>query len=188
MSSLLIIVAVGTFMVFVWGIATNNALIAKRNTVENAFSSIDVMLKKRHDLIPNLVASVKSFAKHEQELLSNITALRSQAMDPSKSVDEKIGVENQLTGMLGQLRVTMEAYPEIKSDKNYLQLQASLNETEEQISAARRAFNAAINDYNNKVEMFPSSIIANMKNMRRKASFEALETERQNVNVGELLN
>ena len=184
----LIIAGVVAFIFIVWAISTNNSLIAKRNTVENAFSSIDVMLKKRHDLIPNLVASVKSFAKHEKELLSNITALRSQAMDPAKSSDEKIGIENQLTGMLGQLRVSMEAYPEIKSDKNYLQLQASLNETEEQISAARRAFNASVNDYNNKVEMFPSSIIANMKNFRRKASFEAMETERQNVNVGALLD
>lgn len=187
MSGLLIAGGI-VFILIIWGITVNNSLIAKRNSVENAFSSIDVMLKKRHDLIPNLVASVKSFAKHEKDLLSNITSLRSQAMAPNLSSDEKIGIENQLTGMLGQLRVSMEAYPEIKSDKNYLQLQASLNETEEQISAARRAFNAAVNDYNNKVEMFPSSFIANMKNFRRKASFEALETERQNVNVGDLLN
>jgi LemA protein len=187
MSTTLIIVLVAVGLVLIWGISVNNSLIGKRNQVEKAFSSIDVMLKKRHDLIPNLVSSVKSFAKHEKELLGNITALRSQAM-AATSTDEKIGLENQLTGMLGQLRVSMEAYPEIKSDKNYLQLQASLNETEEQISAARRAFNASVNDYNNKVEMFPSSIIANMKNMRRKASFEALETERQNVNVGDLLS
>lgn len=184
-----LIIAGGTlFVLLIWGVTTNNALIGKRNSVENAFSSIDVMLKKRHDLIPNLVASVKSFANHEKELLSNITALRSKAMEPNLSSDEKIGVENKLTGMLGQLRVQMEAYPEIKSDQNYLQLQASLNETEEQISAARRAFNASVNDYNNKVEMFPSSIIAGMKKFKRKASFEAMPTERQNVNVGDLLS
>lgn len=184
-----LIVAGGiVLVVLIWGISINNALISKRNSVENAFASIDVMLKKRHDLIPNLVSSVKSFAKHEKELLSNITALRSRAMEPNRSSDEKIAVENQLTGMLGQLRVQMEAYPELKSDKNYLQLQASLNETEEQISAARRAFNASVNDYNNKVEMFPSSIIAGMKNFQRKNSFEAMEAERQNVNVGDLLS
>ncbi|MFT4739058.1 MAG: LemA protein [Cyclobacteriaceae bacterium] len=182
----LIIAGSIAFITILWAVTTINSLIGKRNQVENAFASIDVMLKKRHDLIPNLVSSVKSFAKHEKELLSNITALRSQAMGASTS-NEKIGIENQLTGMLGQLRVSMEAYPELKSDKNYLQLQASLNETEEQISAARRSFNASVNDYNNKVEMFPSSIIAGMRNMSRKASFEAMEAERQNVNVGDLL-
>ncbi len=175
-------------ILLIWGIAVNNALIAKRNMVENAFASIDVMLKKRHDLIPNLVASVKSFAKHEEKLLTEITALRNQAMDPGKSSDEKVHVENQLSQALGQLRVQVEAYPDLKSNQNYLQLQASLNETEEQISAARRAFNASINDYNNKVEMFPSSIIAGMRNFKRKESFVIPDVERQNVNVGNLLS
>ncbi|MFK7953896.1 MAG: LemA family protein [Ekhidna sp.] len=186
MSTTIIIIIAVVAIIILWAVSVNNSLVGKRNQVENAFSGVDVMLKKRHDLIPNLVASVKSFAKHEKELLSNITALRSQAMNTSNT-DEKIGFENQLTGMLGQLRVSMEAYPELKSDKNYLQLQASLNETEEQISAARRSFNSSVNDYNNKVEMFPSSIIAGMKNFKRKQSFEALDTERTNVNVGDLL-
>lgn len=183
----IIIIGSVAFIILLWAVGTNNALVRKRNQMENSFSSIDVMLKKRHDLIPNLVSTVKSFAKHEKELLSNITALRSRVMEPGLGTDEKIGLENQLTGMLGQLRVQMEAYPELKSDKNYLELQKSLNEIEEQISAARRAFNASVNEFNNKVETFPSNLIAGIKGMKRKQSFIALDTERQNVNVGDLL-
>lgn len=182
------IVVGGIFLLLIiWFIAASNALIRKRNHVENTFAGVDVQLKKRHDLIPNLIASVKSFADREKEILTSITALRTKAMVPGLSADQKITAENQLSNALGQLQIQVEAYPDLKSNENYLQLQRSLNEVEEQISAARRTYNASINDYNNKVEVFPSSVVASMKKMNRKPSFEATSVERENVDVGNLL-
>lgn len=186
MLTYLVIGGVLLLLIF-WFIATSNALIRKRNHVENTFAGVDVQLKKRHDLIPNLVASVKSFADREKEILTSITALRTKAMAPGMSTDQKITTENQLSNALGQLQIQVEAYPDLKSNENYLQLQQALNEVEEQISAARRTYNASINAYNNKVEVFPSSIVAGMKKMERKPSFEATNVERGNVDVGNLL-
>lgn len=174
-------------LLIIWFISTSNSLIRKRNHVENTFAGVDVQLKKRHDVIPNLVATVKSFADREKELLTNVTALRTKAIAPGLNTDQKIAAENELSNALGQLQIQMEAYPELKSNGNYLQLQRTLNETEEQISAARRTYNATINEYNNGVEVFPSSIVASMKNMKRKPSFEATTTERENIEVGKLL-
>lgn len=175
-------------IVVLWGIATYNGLINKKNGVEYAFSSIDVMLKKRRDLIPNLIASVKEYMGHEKELLTKVTELRSQIIKAEEggSEEERFNLENKLSGMLGQIKVAVEAYPDLKANENFLQLQASLNEIEEQISASRRAFNGAVYDYNNAIEMFPSNVIAGMMNYKRKASFEIPETERENVNVAEL--
>jgi LemA protein len=160
-----------------------NSVVSSRNAVDSAFSSIDVMLKKRTDLIPNLIASVKQYMQHEAGLLEKITSLRGQATNHSLSPDERIQAEGQLTSALGQLRVAVEAYPDLKANTNFLQLQGALNETEEQISAARRAFNAAVLDYNNAIDMFPYSIVASMKNFQKRAFFEIPETERKNVDV-----
>lgn len=167
-------------------ISLRNSLINRKNKVEYAFSSIDVMLKKRRDLIPNLVASVKEYMTHERELLSKITELRSQVMQENLPDNQRFDLENQIGGMLGRLRIAVEAYPDLKANTNVLQLQASLNEVEEQISASRRAYNAAVLSYNNAVEMFPTSIFANSMGYERKASFEIPQAERENVNVKEL--
>lgn len=163
-----------------------NSLVGKKNAVENAFGSIDVMCKKRYDLIPNLVASVKQYAAHEAGTLEKVTALRNQAASGNLSADETVQLNNQLTHALGKLMVTVEAYPELKANENFLQLQRALNETEEQLSAARRTFNAAVTDFNNAVEMFPTNIMAGMMNYKRRQLFEAAEQERQNVDVGQL--
>lgn len=175
-------------IIFLWGIATYNGLISKKNGVEYAFSSIDVMLKKRRDLIPNLVSSVKEYMGHERELLTKVTELRSQIIKAEEggSEQERFNLENKLGGLLGQIRVAVEAYPDLKANQNFLQLQASLNEIEEQISASRRAFNGSVYEFNNAIEMFPSNIIAGMMNLTRKASFEIPPEERENVNVGEM--
>jgi LemA protein len=166
-------------------IALRNSLISRKNQVEYAFSSIDVMLKKRRDLIPNLVASVQQYMTHERELLTRLTELRSKVMQDLPD-SERFAAENQIEGLLGRLRVAVENYPDLKANTNVLQLQAALNEVEEQISASRRAFNAAVMSYNNAVEMFPTSFFAQSMGYQRKTSFEIPQEQRENVNVKEL--
>ncbi|MCK5345459.1 MAG: LemA family protein [Candidatus Heimdallarchaeota archaeon] len=165
-----------------------NGLVGKKNQVENVFASMDAMLKKRYDLVPNLVAAVKTYMKHESGVLTEITELRSKALSGGISSDEQVDLDNKISKAIGGIMVAVENYPDLKASDNFLQLQRSLNEIEEQISAARRSFNAAVTDYNNAVEMFPTSIMAQMMNYKRKKVFEITEAERQNVNVGQLFD
>lgn len=165
-----------------------NNLIAKKNQVENIFGSVDAVLKKRFDLIPNLVASVKEYMTHERSLLDNITKLRANANKPNITDEQKIAIDKELTSALGSIMIAVENYPDLKANENVMHLQRSLTEVEAQISAARRAYNQAVTDYNNAIEMFPSSIIANFMHLKRKAVFEISEAERQNVNVKNLFN
>ena len=169
-------------------ILTYNNLIGARNQVENTFATIDVMLKKRYDLIPNLVEVAKTYMKHEQDLFTNLASLRAKATAPSSTSDEKVHLENQISGMMKNLMVSVENYPELKASEQFSLLQRSWNETEEQISAARRAFNAAVTQYNNAVEKFPSNIFASMFGHKRREVFVIAETERQNVNAKALFN
>jgi LemA protein len=163
-----------------------NSLINKKNQVENAFAGIDTLLKKRYDLIPNLVATVKQYMQHEAGVLTEVTELRSKALSGGLSSDEAVDLNNKIGRALGGIMVAVENYPDLKASENFQQLQRSLNEVEEQISAARRAFNAAVTDFNNAVEMFPTNLLASMMNYRRRQLFEIPEKERQNVNVGNL--
>jgi len=165
-----------------------NSLIAKKNQVNNAFASTDALLKKRYDLIPNLIATVKTYMQHEQKTLIDITEMRSKAVSGQLSDDEKVDLDNKLTKAIGGIMVAVENYPDLKANQNFLQLQASLNEIEEQISAARRAYNAAVTDFNNAVEMFPTNMMASVMNYKQKKLFEISEQERKNVNVGNLFN
>lgn len=171
-------------LILIGFIVIYNSLIGKKNMVENAYSSIDVMLKKRFDLIPNLVATVKGYMTHENETLTKVTEMRARAMSGSLTSDQTVELDN----MLGRIMVSVEKYPDLKANTNFLQLQGSLNEIEEQISAARRAFNAAVLDYNNAIEMFPSNLVANMINYKTRQMFEIAATERNNPNVRELLH
>jgi LemA protein len=186
MSDTLLILIGILVLAFIIVMVLYNSLIGKKNQVENAFGGMDTMLKKRYDLIPNLVSTVQQYATHERELLEKVTNLRTQAIQGNLSDEDKVELDNQISGALGQIMVAVESYPDLKANKNFLQLQASLNEVEEQISASRRAYNAAVTDYNNGVEMFPTNIMAGMMNLKRKKVFEITETERQNVNVGDL--
>jgi LemA protein len=163
-----------------------NSLVGKKNAVEQAFASIDVYLKKRYDLVPNLVAAVKEYMKHEAGTLERITALRARAADPNLSTDDKVALNNELGTALGGIRVAVEAYPQLKANENFMQLQRSLNEIEEQLAASRRSFNAAVTEFNNAVEMFPTNLMAGMMGYRRRPLFETPEAERKNVNVGQL--
>lgn len=165
-----------------------NSLIGKKNQVENIFAGVDTVLKKRFDLIPNLVASVSQYMEHEKSTLEKVTELRAQAMKPGISNEQKISLDAKLTSALGAINIAMEAYPDLKANENVMHLQRSLNEIEEQISAARRAYNQAVTDLNNAIEMFPTNIVAGWMNLQRKAVFEITASERQNVDVGALFN
>jgi len=165
-----------------------NSLIGKKNQVENIFAGVDAVLKKRFDLIPNLVASVSQYMEHEKSTLEKVTELRAQAMKPGISDDQKIALDAKLTSALGAINLAMEAYPDLKANENVMHLQRSLNEVEEQISAARRAYNQAVTDLNNAIEMFPTNIVAGWMNLQRKAVFEITVSERQNVDVNALFD
>lgn len=137
-----------------------NGLVRKRNQVQYAFSGVDVALQKRGELIPNLVESVKKYMSHEQNTLNKIVELRSKLININPNSSERFEMENDLTGLLNGLMVNVENYPDLKSNENMLQLQRTLNETEEQISASRRAYNSAVININNSIQTFPSNILA----------------------------
>jgi LemA protein len=160
-----------------------NGLIGSRNRVDQAFASVDVMLKKRYDLIPNLVATVERYMVHERELLTELTELRTRAVAGDLTPAQQVAAENQLSAALGRVMVSVENYPDLKSNQNFLQLQGSLNEVEEQISAARRAYNAAVTEFNNAIQMLPGSLFAGPMGLSRRELFEASTAERQSVDV-----
>lgn len=162
-----------------------NNIIRKKNQTENAFGSIDAMLKKRYDLIPNLVETVKQYMIHEASVLKDVTRLRSNLTEELTSEDT-IALHNDISKSLNSIMVSVENYPDLKASNNFLDLQASWNETEEQISASRRYYNAAITDYNNSIQTFPASLIANQFNFSPKKVFEIEETESKNINAKEL--
>jgi LemA protein len=160
-----------------------NSLIGKRNQVDQAASSVDVMLKKRFDLIPNLVAAVDRYMAHERGLLTELTELRTRAVQGDLSTSQRVELDNEIRSALGRLMVSVEAYPDLKASQNFIQLQGSLNEAEEQISAARRAYNAAVTSFNNAIQMAPSNILAGMMSLTPRPLFTATEVERQSVDV-----
>ncbi len=156
----LVIAAVCILLPIVYVIATYNTLVALRNHIRDAWANIDTELKRRYELIPNLVATVKGYATHEKEIFQHITELRSQCMANQGNPSQQAADENQLVGALQKMMLVVENYPQLKSDKNFLQLQHELVNTEDRIQAARRFFNGNVRDYRNKCETFPSSIIA----------------------------
>lgn len=163
-----------------------NSLVGKKNQVENLFASVDTQLKKRYDLVPNLVASVKKYMEHEKSLLEELTSLRMQGMKRDIDSTKKIGIDQKFSKALAGLMVAVEDYPELKANENMSQLQKSLNEIEEQISASRRAYNQAVTDYNNAIEMIPTNFMAKVMNYKEKQLFEIENTQRENILVEEL--
>lgn len=182
-TSLIIFIVVVIVLVLMY-----NSLISKKNQVENIFASVDTQLKKRYDLIPNLVASVSKYMEHEKSLLTEVTKLRAEANRPNISDEHKIALDAKVTSALGSIMVAVENYPDLKANENVMHLQRSLNEIEEQIAAARRAYNQAVTDYNNAIEMVPTNFMATAMSYKRKEVFEITEGERKNVNVKELFN
>lgn len=166
------------------------SIITKRNAMQEALSGIDVQLKKRTDLIPNILAIAKKFMSHEKELLEEITRLRSNVLKSSSNNDtgERFKLEGQLQNSLSGLMVAVENYPELKSDKTMLDAQRTYADIEEHISAARRNFNSANRVLRNSVQVFPGNIIANIIGVRTVAFFEATESERQPVIATDILD
>jgi LemA protein len=173
-------------LLFLVAVAMYNRLVGRRNNVDQAFATVDVLLKKRYDLLPNLVETVKVYMNYEKDLLTNITDLRSRAMLQGISDGEKIKVENEMIRQLAGLKVAVENYPDLKASQNFINLQGSWNELEGQISGARQTFNTSVLNYNNSVQMFPSNIVANLMGFQTKTMFELPDPERQNVSAKEL--
>jgi LemA protein len=188
MSTTMIIVLVAIVLLLVILMSMYNGLIRKKNEVANTFGGMDVQLKKRYDLIPNLISTVKQYMTHERELLTKVTELRSKAMGSSLSDDDKVDLDNQITHTMKGIMVAVENYPDLKANENFLNLQRTMNEVESQISAARRAYNAAVTDYNNGVQTFPGNMMAGMMNLTAKKVFEIAEVERENINAKDLFN
>ncbi len=186
MSTSTIIVLVVVALVAIVFVSMYNNLVRKRNEVDNAFGGMDVQLKKRYDLIPNIVATVKQYATHEKELLTQVTEMRAKATSGNLSSDERVALDNQISAGMKSIMVAVENYPDLKASENFMNLQRTLNEVESQISAARRTYNAVITDFNNAIQTFPSSIMAGMMKLQRKEVFVIPEAERQNVNVKNL--
>ncbi len=188
MNTTLILVIVIAVIFLLVIISVFNSLTNRKNQVANAFGTIDVQLKNRYDLIPNLVATVQQYATHERELLSKITDLRTRALQQNATPEDRVALDNQISTALSGLMVAVENYPDLKASPNFIDLQRALNEVESQIAAARRAYNAAVTDYNNAIEMFPGNLMAGMMLLKSKQVFTATETERGNVNVKNLFH
>lgn len=177
MSTPIIIVLVVVVLVALWAISAYNGLVRLRNNRENAFANIDVQLKQRHDLIPQLVAAVKGYADHEKSLLEAVTKARAAAMNAS-SINDKVEAENQLSNALAGLRVSLEAYPDLKANQNFLQLQGEISDIENKLAATRRFFNSTTKELNTAVQSFPNNILAGMFGFHAEPMFEIPQTER----------
>jgi LemA protein len=172
-----IVIIVVVVLLAIWLVSMYNGLVKLRNNRENAFANIDVQLKQRHDLIPQLVATVKGYAQHEKELLTRVTEARAAAMS-AIGINDKIQAENQLSSALAGLRVSLEAYPDLKANQNFLQLQNEISDVENKLAATRRFFNSATKELNNAVQTFPSNIIAGMFHFQKEPMFEVPQEER----------
>ncbi len=169
-------------VVGLWIIAAYNGLVSLVNLTKNAWSDIDVQLKRRYDLIPNLVEVVKGYAKHEKGVFEDVTKARTAAMG-AKTVEQKGEAENMLTGALKSVFAVAENYPTLKASENFGKLQDSLTETENNIEASRRFYNANVRDLNTKIQTFPTNILANMFGFKEQEFFQAGAEEQQNIKV-----
>lgn len=177
--AILIFVGILVLIVF-WVINLYNSLVRLRNRRQNAFADIDVQLRQRHDLVPQLVETVKGYASHEKELLLKVTEARTAAMSAA-GIDDKIKAEQQLTSALQGLKVQVEAYPDLKANQNFLQLQEELSDIENKLAASRRFFNGATTEYNNAVESFPGNLIARNFGFQREIFFDLGEDNRRRM-------
>jgi LemA protein len=181
----LLIVVIIVAVIVIWLIAAYNGFITLRNRVEEAFATIDVYLKKRYDLIPNLVETVKGYAAHERQTLSDVIEARNQAVEQTNaSTETKIANENMLTGALGRLFALAENYPILKADTQFLDLQRQLQVIETDLAQARKYYNANVKTFNTKREVFPSNIVASMFKFKPFVYFQLdSEAEKENVKV-----
>lgn len=178
-----IIIGIIAAAIIIWLIAGYNGFVTLKNKAEEAFSTMDVYLKKRYDLIPNLVATVKGYAAHESKTLESVISARNSAMG-AKTVEDKLQNENILQGTLRSLFAVAESYPDLKANQNFLDLQGKLSKIEDEIANSRKYYNAVVKEFNTKTERFPSNLIAGMFHFNRRPLFEASAPEqRENVKV-----
>lgn len=183
MDYLWIIILAVVVVLAVWVMGVYNGLITIRNKVEEAFSTMDVYLVKRYDLIPNLVETVKGYAKHEKETLDAVIKARNAAQS-SGTIDEKIANENVLAGTLGRLFALTEAYPDLKANANFMDLQGQLKSLEEDVANARKYYNGAVRQYNTQIQVFPTNILAGLFKFTKEPLFEVEEaSQRKAVKV-----
>jgi LemA protein len=175
--ALIVIIAI-LVLLGIYAIWAYNGLIRRRNQIENAWSQIDVQLKRRLDLIPNLVETVKGYAAHERETLDAVIRARNAAMAAPDTPNAQADADNQITGALRQLFALGEAYPDLKANQNFLALQEELTATEGRVAYARQFYNDSVLDYNNKLQQFPTMIFARMLKFERREYFEADEAAR----------
>ena len=175
-------------LIFISIVLMYNTLIMRRNRVNYALSSIDALLKKRYDLIPNLVNTVKQYMRYEQSLLNQLTELRTKVITGPLQEQERRMIDLEVEKLMRNILAIAENYPELKASSNFLQLQVALNEVEEQLSAARRALSASITEYNNAVKTFPTNIVAKLMNFEELKWYEISEEERKNIDVKNLFN
>lgn len=180
MSTTTIVIIVIAALIVIWAISSYNNLVRMRNNRANAFANIDVQLRQRHDLIPQLVATVKGYAAHEKELLERVTTARTAAIS-ANSISEKIKAEQSLDSALAGLRVQVEAYPELKANQNFLELQKEVSDVENKLSAVRRFFNSTTREYNNAVQTFPGNVIARLFGFGTEMMYEIATEERATV-------
>ena len=174
-------IAIGVSAILViFVIVKYNLFIRLRNNRENAFADIDVQLKQRHDLIPQLVATVKGYATHEKETLERVVNARNGAMN-ARSIDDKIVAENALSSALAGLKITLEAYPDLKANTNFMQLQEEISDIENKLASVRRFFNSATKEFNTAIEVFPANIIAKIFSFKKQMMFELEAAERQTL-------
>lgn len=179
MTTIIIIIAVVAIIV-IWCISIYNNLVRLRNNRENAFANIDVQLKQRYDLIPQLVSTVKGYAQHEKELLTKVTEARSAAMGAT-TINDKIQADNRLSSALSGLKIQLEAYPELKANQNFMQLQSEIADIENKLAAVRRFFNSTTRELNNAVQTFPGNIFAGMFGFHKEPMFEVPVADRTEV-------
>ena len=176
-----IIALVVIVLVIVWGVSAYNGLVTLRNRVKNGWSQIDVQLKQRADLIPNLVQTVKGYAAHESQVLTQVTQARANALQAAQSgdVQQRIQAENQLSRAIMNLQAVAEAYPQLQANQNFLDLQGQLKALEEKIAYARQFYNDVVQKYNTKIEVVPSNIIAGLFHFEQASYFQIDEADRQ---------
>ena len=179
MTTTIIIIAVAV-VILLGIIGLYNNLVRMRNNRENAFANIDVQLKQRHDLVPQLVSTVKGYASHEKTVLENVTNARTAAMS-ANNINDKIQAENKLSSALANLKVSLEAYPDLKANQNFLQLQTEISDIENKLAASRRFFNSATKELNNAVQTFPANIHAGMFGFHKEPMFEIPATDRASL-------
>ncbi len=182
-----IIIALLVFIVLVF-ILTYNSLVNRKNQIANAEGSVDAMLKKRFDLIPNLVDTCKVYLSHEKDVFNHLAELRTQSTGGKMDITQMENINAAATKTVGNLLLMAENYPELKSSNNFIQLQAAWNETEDQIAASRRFYNSAVTEYNNAMQMFPSNIVAGIFGYKTKQVFSVEEIEKANVSAKNLFN